>query len=128
MEQNWIKRRWFDFRLGHGLYLIFALTGANFILIFHRLLIERVPILDEIFGNLLVFAGIFILAYIPVAVIVGLWHKKSILKVDNEQYIRQNPVFARLFRILMDIQTGRASKEEIENIREFLVSIEEGRG
>jgi hypothetical protein len=33
-----------------------------------------------------------------------------------------------MFRILIDIQTGKASKEEIEKAREFLKSIEQGKG
>lgn len=128
MDKNWIKRRWFDFRNGHSLYLIFALTGANFILIFHRLLIERIPALNEIFGNLWFFALIFIIAYIPISVVVGVWHRKYQLKIDAEQSIKQNPVWAKFFRTLIDIQIGKASKAEIEEAREFLKSIEEGKG
>jgi hypothetical protein len=123
-----MKRRWFDFRNGHSLYLIFALTGANFILIFHRLLIERVPALNEIFGNLAIFTLIFIIAYIPISIGIGTWHRKYQLKIDNEQFMRQNPLWAKTFRILLDAQTGKASKEEIEEARKLLKSIEEGKG
>ncbi len=123
-----MKRRWFDFRSGHALYLIFVLTGANFILIFYRLLIERVPALSEIFGNLLFFTLIFILAYIPIAILIGTWHRKYQLKIDNEQYMRQNPIWAKMFRVLLDVQTDKASKEEIEEARKLLKSIEEGKG
>lgn len=128
MDTNWIKRRWFDFRNGHTFYMIYALTGANFVLIFHRLLIERVPLLDEVFSNLWFFALVFIFTYIPIAVIVGVWHRRSQLKVDQEQVFRRNPPFARMFRIMMDIQTGKASEKEIKQAREFLKSIEEGKG
>ena len=122
-----MKRRWFEFRMGHSLYLIFALTGANFILIFHRLLIERIPLLNEIFGNLVVFVTVFIFVYIPIALAIGWWHRKHQLRVDIEQGWRQNPIWARTFRTLLDVQTGKASKEEIEQIRKFLISIEEGK-
>lgn len=128
MDSNWIKRRWFDFRNGHTFYLIYALTGANFVLIFHRLLIERVPFLNEVFSNLWFFAAIFIFTYIPIAITIGVWHRKSQLKIDQEQVFRRNPPFARMFRIMMDIQTGKASEDEIEKAREFLKSIEEGKG
>lgn len=127
-DRNWIKRRWYDFRQGHSLYLIFALTGINFILIFHRLLIERIPILNEFLGNLWVFGIIFVICYIPVATVMGAWHRKYILKIDQEQGMRQNLLLAKMFRSLLDIQTGKASKDEIEKIREFFISIEEGRG
>ena len=71
MDKNWIRRRWFDFRQGHGVYLIFALTFANFVLIFHRLLIERIEILNEIFSELWIFALFFILIYIPLSIVIG---------------------------------------------------------
>jgi hypothetical protein len=124
LKENWMKRRWFDFRNGHALYLIFILTGANFILIFHRLLIERIPILNEIFGNLAVFAIIFIIAYIPLAIIIGTWHRKYQLKIDVEQSMRNNLILTKMFRTMLDIQTGQAKEEEIENLRAYLKSIE----
>jgi len=55
MNDSWMRRRWFDFRQGHSVYLIFALTFANFILIFYRLLIERVEVFNEIFSSLWIF-------------------------------------------------------------------------
>lgn len=125
MRNSWARRRWFDFRQGHSVYLIFALSFGNFILIFHRLLIERVESLNEIFPNLWVFAIVFILLYIPVAVLIGAWHRRTQLKVDMEVAIRQNPMWAKVFRMMMDIQTGRASKEEIESVRKLLKSIED---
>ena len=128
MKYGWIRRRWLDFRQGHGLYLIFAMSFANFILIFHRLLIERIEVLDEIFSNLWIFAVVFLIMYVPVAILVGFWHRKTQIKVEAEQLMRQNPFLARNFRMLVDIIEERASKEEIENFRDFLTSIEAGRG
>ena len=93
-------------------------------LIFHRLFIERVPALNEIFSSLWVFAVVFILAYIPVAVVIGAWHRKTQLKIDQEQSIRQNRIWVQVFRMIIDIQTGKATDEEIEKIRSFLKSIE----
>lgn len=128
MKYAWGRRRWLDFRQGHGLYLIFALSFANFILIFHRLLIERIDFLGNIFSELWVFGIVFLLLYIPVAVLVGFWHRRTQIKVEAEQVLRQNPVMAKNFRILIDIMEKRASKEEIEKYRDFLCSIEAGKG
>ena len=125
MKRGWIRRRWFDFRQGHSVYLIFLLSFSNFILIFHRLLVERVEVLNVIFSELWIFVVVFILAYIPVAIIIGAWHRRTQLKVDAEVAIRQNPLWAKMFRILIDMQTGKASKEEIESIRNLLTSIED---
>lgn len=124
MSTSFIRRRWYDFRQGHGIYLIFMLSFANFILIFHRLLIERVEVLEKIFPNLWIFIIVFVLLYIPIAILIGAWHRKTQLKVDIEVAVRQNPIWAKMFRTLIDIQTGKASKEEIESARKFLKSIE----
>jgi len=125
MKKGWMRRRWFDFRQGHSIYLIFLLSFSNFILIFHRLLIEKVDFLNEIFSELWVFVVVFVLVYIPIAIAIGAWHRRTQLKVDAEVAIRQNPLWAKMFRILMDMQTGNANKDEIEAIRKLLTSIED---
>ena len=127
MDKLWIRRRWFDFRQGHSYYLIFLLSLGNFILISHRLLIERIPTLDEIMGNLGMFSILFIFLYIPVAIIIGRWHRKSQMKIDLDVTLRQNPLFAKMIRVLLDAQTGKASKEELEDFRKILKQIEDGK-
>jgi uncharacterized membrane protein len=122
----WIRRRWFDFRLGHSLYLIFALTFANFVLISHRLLIERVPILNEFFSSLWFFAIIFILIYIPLSIVIGVWHRRTQLRVEQDIAMRQSPFLAKTLGLIIDIQTGKASKEQIESMQKTLEEIEKG--
>ena len=127
INKNWIQRRWFDFRQGHSYYLIFVLSFGNFILIFHRLFIERIPELNGIFGNLGIFVIIFILLYVPVAIIIGAWHKKSQMRIDVDVALRHNPLFAKMIRVLLDVQTGKASQEEIDSFRKMLKQIEDGK-
>jgi len=122
----WFRRRWYDFRQGHGVYLIFVLTFANFVLIFHRLLIERVPVLDEFFPDLWAFVIAFVFIYIPLAIAIGAWHRRTQLRIDTEVMLRQNPLWAKMFGLFIDIQTGKASKEEIKNLRGLLKRIEVG--
>jgi len=124
MNNEWFRRRWLDFRFGHSVYLIFALTFANFILIFHRLLIERVESLNEIFSNLWIFTVVFVIIYIPVSIGIGAWHRRTQLRVEQEQIMIQNPFLARNFRMLMDMVDGNATKEEVENFRNLLKRIE----
>ena len=124
MSSNWIRKRWFDFRLGHSVYLIFLLSFSNFILIFHRLLIERVEFLDGIFSELWMFIVLFISLYIPISIGVGAWHRKTQIKVENEQALLNNPFMARNFRMMIDIIEGKASKDEIQKFRDFLNNIE----
>ncbi len=126
MDTPWMRRRWLDFRFGHTTYLIFAISLANFVLIFHRLLIERVEFLDGLFENLWFFTIIFIIIYIPVSVLIGAWHRKTQLKVETAQYMRQNPIMALMFRNLLDIIDGKATKEDIQKFRKFLLQIESG--
>ena len=126
MENYWMRRRWYDFRMGHTLYLIFILSFANFILISHRLLIERVPILNEFFSSLWFFAIIFVLAYIPISIALGIWHRRTQLRIEQDIVTRQNPFLAKTLALIIDIQTGKASKEQIEKMRKTLEDIEKG--
>jgi len=124
MRNTWFRRRWQDFRFGHSIYLIFALTFSNFVLIFHRLLIERVDYLNEIFSELWMFVLAFVVLYIPIAIGVGAWHRKTQIRVESEQTGLNNPFMARNFRMLIDIIEGKASEDEVKKFREFLRKIE----
>ncbi|MFQ5439840.1 MAG: hypothetical protein ACE5DL_00080 [Nitrosopumilaceae archaeon] len=126
MKHSWYRRRWLDFRLGHQTYLIFALTFSNFILIFHRLLIERIPFLDEYFSNLIIFAIIFAVIYIPIAVIFGAWHRKTQIQVETDMTMRHNPFLAHIYKIMVEMMEGSATKEEIDELKKYLNSIEKG--
>ena len=101
---------------------------ANFVLIFYRLLIENVEILGNIFSSLWIFIFVFLMIYIPVALLIGYWHRKTQMRVEQEQSMRQNPMMARNFRMLVDILENKATKEEIEDFRNLLKSIEKGSG
>jgi hypothetical protein len=128
LKEDWLRRRWFDFRQGHSIYLIFLLSFSNFVLIFHRLLIERISFLEGILSELWVFVIIFVLIYIPVAIVIGVWHRKNQIKVETDVIFRQYPTMAKMFRLLIDMGEGKATKEEIEKTRKFLKMIEDGKG
>ena len=126
MNDAWFRRRWYDFRQGHGMYLVFAMSFVNFVLIFYRLLIEEINVLGEIFSNLWIFVVIFLAVYIPAAILIGNWHRKTQMKIEHEQSMKQSPLMARNFRILLDLLEGKASEKEVEDLRKFLKSIESG--
>lgn len=125
MTGSWVRRRWLDFRMGHSIYLIFLMSFANFMLIFHRLLIERVEWLNDLLGELWVFGVMFVFLYVPVAIVVGAWHRKTQIKVETDIYMLQSPFHAKIFRIMMDIQTGKATPDEIEALRNILKKVED---
>jgi len=124
MEIGWGRRRWWEFRQGHSIYLVFVLTFTNFILISYRLLIEKVLFFKELVPDLWIFAIMFILVYIPLAALIGFWHRKTQLRVETTLIQQQNPVLARMIRTLLDAQTGKASEEELEEFRKMLLNIE----
>jgi hypothetical protein len=128
MNKDFVRRRWFDFRMGHSYYLIFLLSFANFILIFYRLLIEKIPGLNEIFSSLGVFVFVFVLLYIPIAIGIGIWHRKTQIKIEADVQLKQNPLFAKVLRTIIDVQTGKASKKEIDELQDMLKKIESGHG
>ena len=124
MKQNWLRRRWWEFRQGHSIYLSFALTFINFILISYRLLIEKVAFFKELIPELWIFAILFLVIYIPAAILIGAWHRRTQLRVEATIMVQANPLFAKMFRTLLDVQTGRASEEEIKEFRNMLEGIE----
>ena len=124
MKQEWMRRRWWEFRQGHSIYLIFVLTFVNFILISYRLLIEKITIFKELIPELWIFALIFISLYIPAAILIGVWHRRTQLRVETTLVNQQNPVLAKMIRTLLDVQTGKASQEEIKEFRNMLTKIE----
>ena len=124
MNDGWIRRRWWEFRQGHSIYLIFLLTFVNFILISYRLLIEKISIFKELIPELWIFALLFISIYIPAAILIGLWHRRTQLRVETTLVNQQNPLLAKMIRTLLDVQTGDASQEEIKEFRKMLKDIE----
>ena len=71
-----------------------------------------------------VFAVIFIVLYFPGAILIGRWHVKTQLSVELVMRMFENPIFAKMVRGILDIQTGKATKEEIEEFRKFVTEIE----
>jgi hypothetical protein len=110
--------------MGTTEYLVFALTFVNFILIAYRFQLEEDDIVNQLISNLWVFGLIFLILYIPVSTIIGYWHRKTQLTVENTLKQIESPFFCKMFRVLLDAKTGKASKEDIEEFRKILLDIE----
>jgi hypothetical protein len=123
-ERYWIRRRWWDARTGHAAYLMFALTIVNFILITYRFLIEGDPAISALMSDLWLFVLIFLILYLPVSTLIGYWHRRTQLSVETTLKRLEDPLFAKMIRTILDVQTGRASKEEIEKFKDMLLKIE----
>lgn len=67
----WLQRRFYNFRDGHGVYLAYILSFANFAVITYALAIERIPSLSQLFPSMFLWSLFFFLLYIPSAILVG---------------------------------------------------------
>ncbi|HXG06995.1 MAG TPA: hypothetical protein VNI77_06690 [Nitrososphaera sp.] len=120
---DWVRRRWLDFRQGHSVYLIFLMTFANFVTIQFALLIDRIPELKTIFPNLWIFAALFVAGYVPLAIVIGYWHRKSQWKIEQEAMFNENVVQARLWLFMLELIDGTVTEEEKKRVRTMLMQI-----
>lgn len=102
------------------------MTFANFITIQYQLLIDRLPYLAGLFDSILIFAIVFILAYVPLSIVLGYWHRKSQWKVEQDALFRENKVGAIMWMYVIDLIEGKVSEEDKKLMRESLLKITRG--
>jgi len=123
---DWFRRRWLDFRNGHSIYLIFVLTFANFITIQYKLLIDQIQYLAGVFNNIIIFAIMFVLMYVPIGIVLGYWHRKTQWKVEQDALFRENKVGAIMWMYVIDLIEGNVSEEDKKLMKEALLGITRG--
>ena len=123
-NEEWFRRRWWDFRNGNGQYLRFLLAFANTIIIGYFFLVERIYFFDDIFTNIATFGVVFLAIYIPISVLFGLWHMRTQQRTEVSTNWEQSPLMAKTFLLILKIGQNKASKEELEEMREFFKKIE----
>ncbi len=123
-QKNFLRKFWWDGRMGHTNYLMFILALVNFVLIVYNFLIEGNEIFEEFVSNMWLFVTIFLLFYFPVAVLIGRWHTNTQISVEMTMKMFEDPIMAKMIRMLLDVQTGKASKEEIDEFRNTMIEIE----
>ena len=123
---DWFRRRWLDFRNGHSIYLIFVLTFANFITIQYKLLIDQIPYLAGVFNNIIIFAIMFVLMYVPIGIVLGYWHRKTQWKVEQDALFRENKVGAIMWMYVIDLIEGNVSEEDKKLMKKALLGITRG--
>ena len=127
-QKRTIREFWWAGRMGHSIYLTIFLGFINFILIVYNFLIEGNEILENFISEIWVFSIIFLALYIPVSILIGRWHSNTQIHVDMELKMFEDPILARMIRTLLDVQTGIASEEEINEFRNMLEKIERKSG
>jgi hypothetical protein len=123
VDRTFIRRRWLDFRNGHSIYLIFLLTFTNFILITYNFAIKQLPFGIGESLNLPIFIILFALLYIPVAIILGVWHRKHQYSVESEALLKQNWMWAWVSQYQIRLIKGKTSPKEDEFIINYLNEI-----
>lgn len=124
MSNFGFRKRWMEGRAGHSMYLMFSLTLINFILISYRLMVEQEPFFAEIISELWVFVLILLACYIPAALGIGFWHRKTQYKIERSIKDLENPLLMKMFRVWLDTETEKSTKEEIQEFRKILKKIE----
>jgi len=91
-------------------------------------LIDRLPFLDPFLGaNIIEFAIIFIALYVPLAIIIGYWHRKSQWTVEVEALFKENKVGAMMWLFVIDLVEGKINEKEKKEMREMLLKITKGK-
>ena len=114
-----------DTRKGHSMYLMFFLVFLNFIIISINFLpnggIDQQIAVEKI----VMYVGIFLVVYLPIATLIGFWHRKTQTPIEQDILRKQDPILAKSVKILLDIKTGKITKHDAEKFRKFLLKIEE---
>ena len=127
-NNNFFRIRWLDFRQGHGIYLAFFIYFADTILIQYTLLTNRLPFFDRFVGSDLVgFTIIFIASYVPLAIIIGYWHRKSQWTVEVEALFKENTLGATMWLFVIDLVEGKVNEKEKQEMRKMLLKIIKGK-
>lgn len=118
--KSFIIRLWVYFRRGHSTYFAFLFAMANFIVIQYRLLIQYIPSLKNIFNGLLEFFVAVIIAYVPLAILIGwLDYKRFAVPVDSALIAKANPYSRAIAQALLVI-SEELPPEKRERIKKIL--------
>ena len=123
-QKKILRKLWFDGRNGTTNYFLLFLAMTNFILITYNFLIEDSMILNDQLSNMWAYAIIFLTLYFPISILIGRWHTNTQLRVDVTMKMNRDPIIAKMIRTLLDVQTGKASEEEIKEFRKEMEAIE----
>ena len=115
---------WWDGRMGHSSYLMFALQLSNFLLIAYNFLLEGNKIFETYVTNLWVFVTITMILYIPISILIGKWHTDTQIRVEMTMKMFEDPITAKMIKGLLNVKEGKINEEEINEFRKFLIEIE----
>jgi fumarate reductase subunit C len=88
----WIKRRWYEFRVGHSTYLSFIPSSLNSVLLAFNLVVIAYLGLDNNPWFLLGFGVLVVVVYGPIAIYAGHLHNNKQMPTDNLIASLKNPI------------------------------------
>lgn len=124
IKKEKIRKMMMDVRTGHTSYLMFFLVFLNFILISYNFLPGGDSTIQQSIPELWLYVIIFLIFYCPTAIIIGRWHRNTQIKIEQDILRSNEPIFAKMIRMLLDVKTGKATEEQIEEFRKFVSQIE----
>jgi hypothetical protein len=99
------------------------MTFLNFITIQYALLIDEIETLKPVFPSPWIFAVVFVAAYVPLAIVIGYWHRKTQWKVEQEAMFNENVVQARLWLFMIRLVQGKVTEAEKAEMQALLEKI-----
>ena len=99
------------------------MTFANFVTIQYGLLIDQVPFLKNLFESIWVFTIIYVSAYVPIAIVIGYWHRKTQWRVEQHALFKENVIGTTMWLFVIDLIDDRVSEEEKQQRRDMLYKI-----
>ena len=99
------------------------MTFANFVTIQYGLLIDRVPFLNNLFPSIWIFAILYVALYVPLAMVIGYWHRKTQWRVEQHALFKENEIGATMWLFVIDLIDGKVSEEEKLQMRNMLYKI-----
>lgn len=101
---------------------------------------QEIPALNAVLGELWLFALLFVVVYIPAALLFGYWHRIKQMRTETMAYFEQSPAWAivtkfniRLFLtatqnhdLLKELGLEPLTPEEIKNFYGWMDKIEKG--
>ena len=124
MQKNFLRKMWWDGRMGHSSYLMFTLQLVNFLLITYNFLIEGNKVFETFITDLWVFVTIVTIFYIPISILIGKWHTDTQIRVEMTMKMFEDPITAKMIKGLLNVKEGKINEEEINEFRKFLIEIE----
>jgi len=66
---------------------------------------------------------VFVSAYVPIAIVIGYWHRKTQWRVEQQALFKENEIGATMWLFVIDLIDGKVSDEEKQQMRDMLHKI-----